>query len=178
MPELDIPLFSVADAAEVAGTSVNTLRSHMHHGLIGLRKMDEAAPAGGTRLLTLRRVIQIAIMYELIRAHRQAPARAAQLAANFTDFASGSPTPDNGGKLREPGRTFGQPDFTWLVFHGDEGVGRIVRIQRTTTATELAVKFDGNGLVPGAWLPLDPIVKRVELFGEERGNNARRERRD
>lgn len=169
MIDLDTPLYSVAEAAKVAQTSVNTLRSHMHHGLVGLGGFDAAAPAGGVRLLTLRRVMQIAIMYELIRAHRLGPARAAQLAAHFTDFGDASPLPDNGGKQRDPGRTFGVPDFTWLVFHGDEGVGRIVRVQRTTTATELAVTFGATGLVPGAWLPLDAIVKRVEQFGADRG---------
>lgn len=165
--DLDTPAITVADAAGAADDlSVNTLRSWMQSGFVLLGRTDAAAPAGGTRLLSVRRVLQIAIMAELVRLHRLAPARAARIAMSFSDISDASPTPDNGGKPREPGCVFGHPDFTWLVFHPNHETGRVVRVSNTTTALQLAQSLEGPGLSPGGFLPLDKIVMRVERLAE------------
>lgn len=177
MLSLDEPAFTVVQAAQAARiASVSTLRSWLQNGVISLGKSDTNATQGGTRKLSHRRVLQVAVMVDLIGLG-VAPARAAKLALQFSD-SSTSAGPDNGQVMRFPGELYPER-FTVLVAHPHSDMARMVWAKMAkpgvpatpttpavapvpgTPATSFLFTQTAQGMVPGLFLPLDPLVKRV-----------------
>lgn len=161
MRDLDEPLYTVAQAAQVCGlASVSTLRSWLQTGIISLGKSDTGASQGGTRKLSHRRVLQVAVMTDLTGIG-VAPARAARLAFGFSDVGTGA-GPDNGMVQRIAGEVYPEP-FTVLVAHLHTDVPRIMWARNGTPAVSMMFSQSAPGMLPGLFLPLDPVVKRVHF---------------
>ncbi len=158
--DMDEPLYTVAQAAEAAGVVVGTLRNWLQLGTVSLQKADASAPAGGTRLLSHRRVLQVAVMVDLI-ALGVAPARASRLAFGFSDLATGA-GPDNGMTMRAQGALYSEP-FSILVAHPHAQWPRVLWAKTTTPATSFLFAQTAHGMLSGLFLPLDPLVKRVHV---------------
>ena len=156
--DLETPRITVMQVAEWCRVSPNTLRSWMQAGTLIL-KDAELAPAGGTRLLTGRRVLQIAVMAELIRMG-VAPGPASQHALAFSDFADDVVMPWAGGLERDPGGLYRPNAYSWLVAHPDENWPRIVAIVPGVDCTDRLRDING-ALRRMIILPLDEVVMPI-----------------
>src|SRR4051794_17428403 len=111
--DLDRPIATIKQVAAMCGKSVNTLRSWFQTGTVALQQIDVSAPAGGKRLLSVRRVLQIVIMVALVDWLRIEPDRAAGLAFGFSDVGNDKGDPDAGNTERDPGELY-KAAYTWL----------------------------------------------------------------
>lgn len=94
---LDVPKLLLGDAAYAAGVSANLLKAWLSREplVIKLGEHDQMALGkGSARVLTLRRVIQIALTAELVRL-AVAPQRAGKLSFIITDVAGNANTLNN-----------------------------------------------------------------------------------
>ena len=159
MPVIDEPSYTVVQAASAAGvTSVNTLRSWLQNGVISLGNLDENATQGGTRKLSYRRVLQVAVMVALVDLGVP-PARASNAAFLFSDC--GTQLHLNGGVVvRLPGELYPEP-FTVLIVHPDAQGPSVVWAKPGRSETSYLLTQNDEGMRPGLFLPLDPIVKRL-----------------
>jgi len=154
---LGIKQFYIGEAAQAAGIDTNTCRSWLKRGSIVLSDEDRAAAgAGRPQLLSLRRVLQIAITAELVKLGMSVK-DAADAAIPFTDLGEtvtyweGEEPPESG---RGPAELFSDASATLLVVKPDGG--RVVRADRNTIFTDVIA---GQ---PIAFLYLDPLVRRVK----------------
>jgi hypothetical protein len=161
MPELDVPCVTTIDTCAVAGIAQATLQAWLSRepAVILLRKHDRGAagPALGF-LLTLRRVLQIALTAELTRlgVTRQ---RAGNLAALFTDQGGEKPAdwrshPDF--QVRVAGHLF-PSNGTVLVANMDGRFDRIVTAVLNAPYAEVIGQRKCGTLV----VDLDALVTRV-----------------
>jgi hypothetical protein len=156
--QLGIKQFYIGEAAQAAGIDTNTCRSWLKRGSIVLSDEDRAAAgAGRPQLLSLRRVLQIAITAELVKLGMSVK-DAANAAIPFTDlgetvtwWVEGEDPPEMG---RGPAELFSDASATLLAVKPDGG--HVVRADRNTIFTEVMA---GE---PIAFLYLDPLVHRVK----------------
>jgi hypothetical protein len=135
----DVPRWTTGRAADAAGIPVSTASNWISPSRLkeGRRPVIEfgdhdAAPgeAGGMRLWSLRRVLQLAITAALVQQNIP-PATAARLAFAFTDSGSAY----SGPRKRLPGTLFPTSEgLTLLVVDGDDA--RVVAAQPEAPLTE------------------------------------------
>jgi hypothetical protein len=136
-PKWDTPKFLLGDAAAASGVKPNVLKAWLARGIVDLDRHDlEASGKGSSRLLTLRTVLGIAVMAELVRLglppHRAAPPAEASVKANFRDRKSHTPSTDclllvfpaNMGKFIPQEGDGRVPDLLF-AFRGDQSRGLI-----------------------------------------------------
>jgi hypothetical protein len=166
------PQFGLSDAARAAGVTTATLKNWLYAGRIGrcikkpavvLGAFDRGSRGtGNPRLLSMRTVIQIAVIAELVAMGIE-PSKAGPAAAKFTDMASHKPSGWTGVEkpdialMRLPGQLFKQ-GITYLVV--DRNSARVIK---QSELPEVAQRDTGLAVVN-----LNMLVERVyERLGIE-----------
>jgi hypothetical protein len=98
-PEWDTPRFLLGDAAAASGVTPNVLKAWLAREIVDLDRHDlEASGKGSSRLFTLRTVLGIAVMAELVRLglppHRAADPAITSVKFNIHDRKSLTPNTD------------------------------------------------------------------------------------
>jgi hypothetical protein len=166
MIDLDAPRFTTPDACIAAGIGPATLRGWLSRepAIILLRKSDQ--PATGVdhrRLLTLRRVFQIALTAELMRLGVLAQ-RAGNLAALFTDQGGERPAvrpsnPDYAHRL--PGHLFANGSTVLVANKGR--FGPIISAVTNKPFAEVFTRHNSNALVVNVGEMVDRVLAALRL---------------
>jgi hypothetical protein len=160
---LDQPIFTVAEAAEMAGIGSRTARTWISEGFIGWRCDQLAAVAGATTILSVRSALAMAIAGKLT-ALGMSPGTACHAARSFTDTSNPLEAP---GHHRDPGECFADP-FTAIIVY-DDGDSRVVRSKGRQLDEVLTLPNHRDG---GRFLPVDFIVKKVVLAAQRKSRAA------
>lgn len=131
MQDKHTPRYPLSKAAELAGISVNTLRSWYQRGHLRVGLGDKSSEGAGlARYVSAATVVAIAITAELVQMGIS-PKRAGDAAIKFAH---------TGDQKRNPGHTF-QDGWTVLVFAADEswmgGTCRILNIDKNAPFAEV-----------------------------------------
>jgi hypothetical protein len=137
-PQPDVPMFFTGDVCRAVGVDQVTLKNWIARGAILMSDEDRArlgvegpsherlaTGSGRSHLFTLRRVVQIALIAELVRLGFS-PSKAGVLALGFTDVGKGSI--DENGKpaiQRFPGQLH-KSGHTLLIAHPDQETSTII----------------------------------------------------
>jgi hypothetical protein len=143
--------FTFAEVAEAADIPVASLRSWYQQGHFGLTKADQAAPVGGTRLLSRNTTLAVAICAAFTRAGVSVPI-AAQAAMTFAHTNSGGPP------RSLPGTLYPGSAATIILVAGSRN--KIFPVSRKSNPFEmLSMPGDGNA---GTFVLVNPIITRLE----------------
>lgn len=177
---MDDPIYSISVVADALSIHEGTLRARLtpQKQIFRLGETDKGATKGGTRLLTMRRVLQIGTAYSLIDLGME-PASAARAAMAFSDFGNTDPE-------RAPGELFDRPAdrcFTVLVAYPGIANGVVYRFDNTTPMRRLffpegadagEAAMTARRLTSAYSVFLDPLVHdwtkklKVTAVGDER----------
>lgn len=135
---LDVPRFSARDALAVGPKSYATLRSWNDTEAFLMRESDRRSlGTGRPHLFTLRRILQIALIAEMVK-FGLSPRRAGIFAAGFTDVgdaeAGWEGEPDQLNRL--PGQLYPTGD-TLLIVYPDEDEAEIVNVHTSVSIANL-----------------------------------------
>ena len=145
---LDVPQFTARDAFEAAGIDSETFRNWTsRRQIVAFGRSDRPAGGQGQRhLLTLRRLIYLAVIAALVRVGLPV-AKAAQAALQFTDGSpNGGGWAGEGEAGRLPGEHFPEGD-TLLVIRPDEEFAKVKNVRNPADLAELVDQDEAVVLV-------------------------------